>query len=226
MRLILRTFLLVILFNKLFAQNFGIQLLAGNDFYKINSLTKEFNLFDLTKAKVVRDEFKNPLSGEVNLFYETINWGTSFSIDAAYTTYNVSYSRNYPQPLDPFYIKTSKYKIDFARATLSMNYFWKFNFLRNMNILVGGGPAFFITAPVVSDKFIYDTIKDKMSELDFSSDIKIKNSLGAVIFSGMKFKLFNHFGLMTSIKYLMTSKGKYEEPYNFIAIHSGMSINF
>ncbi len=220
--------LILILFSlsEIKSQSFDIQILGGYDFYKINSMEKGFNLFDLTKANIKREEISNPLSAEVNLVYDNINWDLTLSLDAAYTNYNVIYTRNVPQPFDPFYIKKSEYKIDFARATASLNYIRNISLTSKLKLFVGGGPVFFITAPVVSDKFIYNTLKDKISELDLSDDIKLRYSFGAVVQSGIKFKLFNPVDLILSAKYFVTSKGEYEEPYSFAVIHTGLGINF
>ncbi|MGB9703005.1 MAG: hypothetical protein ACPL1A_09850 [Candidatus Kapaibacteriota bacterium] len=216
--------LVLILISNLKSQNLGIQLLVGNDFYKINSLEKGFNLLDLTKANIKREQFKNPFSGELNIVYKNINWGVMLSVDAAYTNYNVIYSRNYPQLNDPFYIKTSQYKIDFARGNISVNYLRNLLLSNNLKLFYGGGPGFSITAPIVSDKFIINTLTNKISELDFSKDIKLKYSLSAVLQSGIVYELFDPVGIILSVKYFITSKGEYEEPYSFASIHAGITI--
>jgi hypothetical protein len=226
MKKIILTIFILISFIEINAQNFGIQILAGSDIYKINSMEKGFNLFDLTKANIKREEFSNPISAELNLVYDKINWNLTLSLDAAYTNYNVVYTRNVPQLFDPFYIKTSKYKIDFARAAASLNYIKNISLTSRLMLFVGGGPTFFITAPVVSDKFIINTLKDKFSELDLSDDIKLRYSFGAIVQSGIKFKVFNPIDLLVTAKYFVTSKGEYEEPYSFAAIHAGFGITF
>lgn len=223
--IILSIFILISLID-IKAQNFEIQFLAGGDIYKINSMEKGFNLLDLTKANIKREGFSNPISAELNLVYDRINWNLTLSLDAAYTNYDVTYTRNVPQLFDPFYIKTSKYKIDFARAAASLIYSKYFPITSRLNLFIGGGPTFFITAPVVSDKFIINTLKDKFSELDLSDDIKLRYSFGAVVQSGIKFQLFNPIDLLLTAKYFVTSKGEYEEPYSFAVIHTGLGINF
>lgn len=212
--------------NEINAQNFGIQFLAGNDFYKINSLEKGFNLSDLTKANIKRESFSNPISVELSLVYNNITWGITLSIDAAYTNYNVLYSRNYPQPFDPFYIKTSEYKVDFLRATVSLNYLKYISLTSKLKLFIGGGLGVFITAPIVSDKFIFNTLKDNHSELNLSNDIKLRYSIGAVLQIGIKYSLFSPVDILLSAKYFITSKGEFEEPYNYAEIHIGLGINF
>lgn len=206
------------------SQNLGIQFLVGNDFYKINSMEKGFNLLDLTKANIKREQFKNPFSGELNVVYKNIKYSVTLSLDASYTNYNIIYSRNYPQPFDPFYIKTSDYKIDFARGNISINYLRNFPLSNKLKLFYGGGPGFSITAPIVSDKFIINTLTNKLSELDFSKDIKLKYSFSAVFQSGFVYELFDPIGIILSVKYLMTSKGEYEEPYSFASVHFGITI--
>lgn len=217
-------FLSIVLFFalniSLSAQRINIGIFVGKDFYSIKELNTSFNLYDLTKAEINRKSFSDPLIAgldfEVNL---NKNYRVELFAEAAYLKYNITYSRNYPEPLDPFNIKTSIYSIDWARANLGISVISSFVKFSNIELSGGGGINYSIIAPVVSDKFLYETLRDKFVELDVSNDIKLKGSIGGHLQANLGYNI-QSVNLIPSIeiKYLFTSEGRYEEPSKFFTL--------
>jgi hypothetical protein len=217
-------FLSIVLFFalniSLSAQRINIGIFVGKDFYSIKELNTSFNLYDLTKAEIDRKSFSDPLIAgldfEVNL---NKNYRVELFAEAAYLKYNITYSRNYPELLNPFNIKTSVYSIDWARANFGVSIISSFINFRNIELSGGGGINYSIIAPVVSDKFLYETLRDKFVELDVSNDIKLKGSIGGHLQANLGYNI-KPLNLIPSIelKYLFTSEGRYEEPSKFFTL--------
>jgi hypothetical protein len=217
-------FLSIVLFFalniSLSAQRINIGIFVGKDFYSIKELNTSFNLYDLTKAEINRKSFSDPLIAgldfEVNL---NKNYRVELFAEAAYLKYNITYSRNYPELLNPFNIKTSVYSIDWARANFGVSIISSFINFRNIELSGGGGINYSIIAPVVSDKFLYETLRDKFVELDVSNDIKLKGSIGGHLQANLGYNI-KPLNLIPSIelKYLFTSEGRYEEPSKFFTL--------
>ena len=220
--------IIFVLNNDLSAQNINIGIFVGKDFYSIKELDKGFNLYDLTKAEINRQSFFDPiiagLDFEVNL---NKNYKVELFAEAAYLKYNVSYSRNYPELLNPFNIKTSVYSIDWARANLGISIISSFIKFSNIELSGGGGINYSIIAPVVSDKFLYETLRDKFTELDVSKDIKLKSSIGGHLQANLGYNI-KPLNLIPSIeiKYLFTSEGRYEEPSKFFTLKMKILYSF
>lgn len=91
----------------------------------------------------------------------------------------------------------------------------------------GFGAGLFIFAPVVSDRFIHNTLLDKFQELDFSKDIKLRYSPGGQLISGLSINP-NKFptNFKVTFRYSITTKGDYEEPYSFLSIYLNLNYIF
>lgn len=225
-------FLSIVLFFalniSLSAQRINIGIFVGKDFYSIKELNTSFNLYDLTKAEINRKSFSDPLIAgldfEVNL---NKNYRVELFAEAAYLKYNITYSRNYPELLNPFNIKTSVYSIDWARANFGVSIISSFINFRNIELSGGGGINYSIIAPVVSDKFLYETLRDKFVELDVSNDIKLKGSIGGHLQANLGYNI-KPLNLIPSIelKYLFTSEGRYEEPSKFFTLKKKVLYSF
>ena len=150
-----------------------------------------------------------------------------FSAEAAYLKYKLYYSRNYPTIYDPFNIKTSSYKVEWARIAF-LTTLEKILFSSQITELyVGLGSGLHIVAPVVSDKFLANTLIDKFMELDPSTDIKLRSSFGGHFLLGFNFKLPSiPVNFFLEGKYTIMPEGDYEEPNTFFTLSSGILYSF
>jgi len=212
----------------LFAQSLEVGLSAGKDFYKITDLSAGFNLQDLTEAKLFRKGFENPMALGIALTYNSVdNYSIGFEGDFNYLEYDVEYTRNVPKLTNPFYIKTTNYKVPWARlgAMLVVDYIpYSFS---GVDFLIGGGLGLQIFAPAVSDKFIYKTLLNKVTELDISKDIDLNFSFSQKINAGFKYKIDKtNIGIAFITSYTFVNNAKDEAPDNFISIKLQLSYLF
>ncbi len=161
--------LLVLLFLpiSIIGQSYEISISLGSDFYQINDASAGFELADLTVAKIDREGFSNPIIlgvGVSSLFSQ--NYIFSIEAEINYLEYLVKYSRNYPQLTNPLYIKTSKYDVPWARLGTSVNLDYIVTTFKDVKLLLGGGLGLNIFSPAVSSDFLYETLLNKVSELD------------------------------------------------------------
>lgn len=209
-------------------QKNSIGIYAGMDFYTIEQLEKSFRLVDLTEVSIKRQSFSNPFLIGINYEHCFENLlALQIYLEGIYLTYFVEYRRNDPQPFDPFYIKISDYNVPWARITFGSNLMKTIPLNKSINFFAGLGAGLFIMAPVVSDNFIYNTLLNKFQELDLSDDIKLRYSPGGQLISGITLNPFNlPINLKIAIKYSLTTKGEYEEPYSILSSYLNINYNF
>jgi len=220
MKKIIYTIVIVFLYFPLNGQSYEINISLGSDFYKIKKLSEGFNLVDLTEAKIIRDGFSNPLAYGVGVNYSSSkNYTISFEVDFNYLEYLVKYSRNYPQLTNPFFIKTSNYNIPWVRLGVFVNIDYNIISYRDIEFLLGGGVGLHIFSPVVSAEFLYDTLLDKLIELDVSDDIRLGVFLSQKIRAGIKYKIINsNFNISAISSYSFINNPEYEAPSNYFGI--------
>ncbi len=201
------------------AQSFEIGISAGKDFYTIPDLSASFKLQDLTEATLERTGFENPMTFGINLGYNSgKNYSIIFEGDFNYLEYDVNYTRNVPKLLDPFYIKTSHYKVPWARlgAMVSFNYI-PYS-IEKLDFVIGGGVGLQIFAPAVSDKFIAKTLFKKISELDLSTDINLNLSFSQKINIGIKYNFNSNINLGIISSYTIVNNAVDEAPDSFLTL--------
>ncbi len=215
-------------FSYLPAQSFEVGVSVGKDFYEIPDLSTGFNLQDLTKAQLSRKGFSNPIAYGLQLTYHSAN-NFSFGLESSfnYLEYNVKYTRNVPKLIDPFYIKTTNYKIPWARLGTMLVFNYIPYSISNVDFIIGGGLGLQIFAPAVSDKFIYKTLLNKLSDLDISKDIELNYSFSQKINAGIKYGISKtniNVSLITS--YTFVNNPKDEAPDNFLGMEIRLSYLF
>ena len=216
--------LILFLSTNLFALGLQIGIYGGKDIYHISKLGVNFQLMDMTEATIEREGRSNPWLLGMNLYYNLKNdLKLGISAEAAYLAYKVHYSRNYPTVYDPFNIKTSKYDLAWARAAILASLVKDVLSTSVGNFYVGIGGGLHVLAPVVSDKFVFDTLWDKFMELDTSTDINLIYKFGGFAIFGFQFNPFQSpIKLQLEGKYHLTSQSKYEEPDNFLSVDLGL----
>jgi hypothetical protein len=222
---------LIVLFlfsSESFATEFGVGIHGGKDFYSISNLKTGFRLLDLTEASVSRDGFANPWVVGVSFSFKiNRNWKMRINGDVVLVKYEVLFTRNYPTLYDPFYIKTSEYKIDWGRAAILGTVERDWQISDHFYVFGGTGGGLYILAPVVSDKFLVNTLLDKFMELDISKDIEMSYKLGAHALLGLEAVTFSDkVSFRIEGRYSFMSEGKYEEPTRFFSVFSGIIFNF
>ena len=228
-KIIALCFVLALLFaSSSFAFDFGLGIYAGKDVYKIPNLEAGFQLLDLTEASISRQGFSNPwLVGVSASFGINRNWSLRISGDVVLVKYEVSYSRNEPTFTNPFYVKTSTYKIDWGRAAIlgTLQRHWRIS--NHLSLLTGTGGGLYILAPVVSDKFLVNTLVNRLLELNVSRDIDMSYKAGLHGLLGMEVAMLaGKMGLKLEGRYSLMSKGRYEEPTRFFSIFSCLVFHF
>ncbi len=211
-----------------FAVDFGVGIHCGKDFYSITNLKSGFRLLDLTEASITRIGFEDPWAIGVSLAFGIAqNWTIRINGDFVLVKYDVLFTRNYPIFNNPFYIKTSKYNIEWGRAAIlgTMERNWKIS--DHFYAIGGAGGGLYALAPVVSDKFMVNTLRNKFMELDVSRDIEMSYKFGAHILFGLEAVTFSDkVSFRIEGRYSFMSEGKYEEPTHFFSVFSGIIFNF
>lgn len=210
------------------AIDLGVGLYGGKDFYSISNISRGFNLMDLTEASISRRGFSNPWLFAISLYFNMNgNWRIRFSGDLVMVKYKVLYSRTEPTIYNPFYVRTSTYKIKWGRMAIwgSLEKYWQIS--DRISFFADGGGGLFVLAPVVSDKFIMNTLLNKFMELDVSKDIDMSYKFGGLASLGMEAVLLKdkiHFRIEG--RYNIMLAGRYEEPTNFLSLESGFIFRF
>ena len=201
-------------------QSYEIGISVGKDFYSISNLSTGFNLQDLTEAKLSRTGFENPMSFGINLGYNSNkNYSIIFESSFNYLEYDVEYIRKVPKLIDPFYIKTTNYKVPWARLGTMFTFNYIPYSVSGLDFFIGGGLGLQIFAPAVSDEFIYKTLLNKLSELDISSDIDLNYSFSQKINAGIKYNINNsYFNIAFISSYTFVNNAVYEAPDNFFTM--------
>lgn len=202
------------------AQPYQIGISVGKDFYAIPNMSVGFNLQDLTEAELSRTGFQNPLSLGINFGYNP-NKKYSIIIDADfnYLEYDVVYTRNVPELFNPGNIEITDYKIPWARfaTMLSLNYI-PYS-VGGFDFFVGGGLGFQVFAPAVSDKFILETLLDKLSQLNISTEIDLNYSFSQKINVGIKYNIdSSNFNVAITTSYVFVNNAVYEAPNKFLTM--------
>ena len=212
--------LLLFSFSCISAQSYEIGISVGKDIYEISNLSKGFQLQDLTEAKLSRTGFSNPVSFGLNFGYNSSKkYAINFEADFNYLEYDVDYTRNVPQLTDPFYIKTTNYKVPWARLGTMLSFNYVPYSLNGFDLFVGGGLGLQIFAPAVSDKFIYETLLNKLSELDTSTDIDLNYSFSQKINAGFKYRIDKtNINITFLSSYTFVNNAVYEAPSDFLGI--------
>ncbi len=199
-------------------QSYEINISLGSDFYQINDASTGFELADLTAAKIDREGFSNPIILGIGVSY-LFSKKYIFSIEAEinYLEYLVKYSRNYPQLTNPLYIKTSKYDVPWARLGTSVNLDYIVSTYKDVKLLLGGGLGLNIFSPAVSSDFLYETLLNKLSELDISDDISLGVFISPKLRTGIKYKIRNSkFIVSLFSNYSFVFNSEYEAPDSYM----------
>jgi len=199
-------------------QSYEINISLGSDFYKINDASTGFELADLTAAKIDREGFSNPMLLGVGLSYSlSPKYILSLEADFNYLQYSVKYSRNYPKLTNLLYIKTSNYDVPWARLGTSVNLDYIVTTFGDVKFLLGGGLGVNIFSPAVSSDFLYDTLLDKLSELDISDDISLGVFISPKLRGGIKYKIRNSkFNISLISNYSFVFNSEYEAPKSYM----------
>ena len=230
----MKTKLPVMLFTLLFLApaasgiGFNLGIYGGKDFYSISEMSREFRLMDLTEASIRREGFKNPWILGVNAQLNFIlGWSLNLSAEGTVRKYSVRYSRNYPVPNDPNNIKTSEYEVSWGRVAILATLKKNLLVLPTFKIYSGLGAGIHLIAPVVSDKFLVNTLADKSVELDPSADVELESRFGGQLLVGAQFSPpLSPLKFKLDAKYLLTSTGDYEEPTHFLNLTLGIMFGF
>ncbi len=213
-------FLLTILISTSRGIDFGLHI--GKDFYTIPNMAKGFHLadVDLTAAYIEREGFTNPWILGLDLQFK-LPGGLRLkaSAEGTYLQYHVLYIRNQPKPGDPLYKETSEYEVTWARAALLGTITKDLLPLPIFRFYAGAGGGVHLVAPVVSDKFLINTLTDKFAELDPTTDVKIDPRFGFHLVLGLAI----HppalpLNIVVEGKYSFLPRGEYEEPHRFATV--------
>jgi len=206
---------------------FGIY--GGKDLYRIDDLERGFNLIDLTQASVSRTGFGNPWLFGVDLAYGLgKGFYFDFTAEGVYLKYDLNYTVSFPLPHDPFNKETNYYSVEWARFAFLLSLQKTVVTTDFFDFYLGVGGGLHLIAPVVSDKFLMMTLKDKFDKFDPSTDVSLEQKIGGNASLGfvvhpfsvpLKFKLEG--------KYTTMPPGDYEEPNSFFSVFAGIiySIN-
>jgi len=127
---------------------------------------------------------------------------------------------NYPTIDDPLHIKTDSYDVPWGRASAILTVEKNLISLPTFSFYGGFGGGMHWVAPVVSDKFLFDTLLNKTLELDPSTDVELQQVFAVHGLVGLSFRMplmpikFSFEG-----KYTVMPQGSYEEPSQFFSIY-------
>ncbi len=224
--LFLAVFMLMTLSQYAAELNLGVY--GGKDFYRIEDMNRGFNLIDLTEASINRTGFENPWMLGIDFDF-SLGKGFSLSLAAegVYLLYDVTYTVNFPLPQDPFNKETSYYDVEWARFAFQLNLRKNLFTTDFFDLYLGLGGGLHMIAPVVSDKFLMMTLKDKFDEFDPSTDVSLDTKFGGNAGLGFLIHPFS-FPLKFRVegKYTMMPAGDYEEPDAFFSILAGIVYGF
>lgn len=206
-----------------FSINFGV----GKDFYTIEAIeNKEFSLWDGTPALVERDEISNPFYANLQLEYQSGSLIYGLALAGAYQKYHMKYYyselRVPPHPTDN---KTEE-DVIWARIEINPVLLYEIELNKSLAFDFGIGGGLQIMAPVVSDKFIYETTLNKALDLDFTDEVELAYLFNGKAIARAKFKITSNFSLGAEANYLMVQKGDYEQPSNFFTAFVFLGITF
>ena len=214
-----------------FGLGIGLGIHGGMDRYEIPALDRSVKLADLTQVGVVREGFKNPVMGGVDLFINTLPViDLQVSVDASKMTYPVRYIR--PNLYNPFKKDTTNYDVPFGRlgvyVSIKKNLVAFPPVLHTLSIYVGGGVGAHFIAPVVSEKYVFDHLKTAAEDLNtdeiLKEDIKKNMVYGWHLLIGLRLKVpILPFQIFGEGKMTFVPEGKYEQPSKFPSLYAGIA---
>jgi hypothetical protein len=220
--------LVLLLSSPLYAGELSFSIYGGKDFYRIEYMKRGFNLIDLTEASINRTGFENPWLLGVDFGFCIGNgFSLDFAAEGVYLKYDVNYTVSFPFPNDPLNKKTSYYDVEWARFALFLTLRKTIISTKYFQLYGGLGGGLHLIAPVVSDRFLMMTLKDKFDEFDPSTDVSLSNKFGGNANMGIRIIPFAiPLKFKAEAKYTMMQKGDYEEPDSFFSVLFGIIYNF
>ncbi len=214
-----------------FGLGIGVGIHGGMDYFEIPSLDRSVKLADLTQVGIVREGFKNPVMGGIDIFVNTLPIiDLQVSLDVSKLTYPLQYIR--PNLYNPLKKDTTNYDVPFGRVgidlTVKKNLIVFPPVLKTLAIYAGGGVGAHYIAPVVSEQYVFDKLQTAAEELNtdeiFKEDIKENMVYGWHLLLGLRLKLpilpiqFFGEGKMTFVP-----AGKYEQPSKIPSLYAGLA---
>ncbi len=214
-----------------FGLGIGVGIHGGLDRFEIPSLDRSFKLADLTQVGVVREGFQNPKMAGLDLFVNTLPViDLQISVDASKMTYPLLYIR--PNLYNPLQSDTTHYDVPFGRlgvyVSVKKNLIVFPPILKTLAVYVGGGVGAHYIAPVVSEKYILDHLKNAAEDLNtdeiLKEDIKKNMTYGWHLLVGIRLKVpilpVQVFG---EGKMNFVPQGKYDQPSKFPSLYAGLA---
>lgn len=104
-----------------------------------------------------------------------------------------------------------------ARLGTSVNLDYIVTTYKDVNFLLGGGLGLNIFSPAVSSDFLYETLLNKLSELDISDDISLGVFISPKLRGGIKYKIRNSkFNISLFSNYSFVFNSEYEAPDSYM----------
>ena len=196
---------------------------GGMDMVTIESYEKSFELESQEMVTFKRDEISNPMliGGKVSLDLLPII-DLEVGADFAWKEYHWRY-------VTPIYSDNG----DVTFARINVNFTVKRTFLsfppavKVFSVYGGlGGDLQFIT-PVLCEKLIVENLETASEKMDAVELVKKGTKSGFHILAGVKFKPpVMPVGVDVNVKYILSSKGDYEEPGSFSSVYGGLFVSF
>lgn len=198
---------------------------GGMDMVTIDSYGRDFALGSDT-VRLERDEISNPMliGGKISLDLLPVI-DLEVGADFAWKQYHYLYD------VPPFPQYSDSGDITFAR--INVNFTVKRTFLsfppavKVFSVYGGlGGDLQFIT-PVLCEEVILDNLTTANTEMDAVKLIEKGTKYGFHILAGIKIKPpVMPVGVDMNVKYILSSKGDYEEPGSFSSVYGGLFVSF
>ncbi len=196
---------------------------GGMDMVTIESYEKSFELESQEMVTFKRDEISNPMliGGKVSLDLLPVI-DLEVGADFAWKEYHWRY-------VTPIYSDNG----DVSFARINVNFTVKRTFLsfppavKVFSVYGGlGGDLQFIT-PVLCEDLILEKLKTAEAVMDTEELIKRGTKSGFHILAGIKIKPpVMPVGVDVNVKYILSSKGDYEEPESFSSVYGGLFVSF
>jgi len=213
--------LFFLMFGFVYAQKITLGIGAGMDFYTIKGQSSNFYLSDATPSFLEREEVSNPFSvtAELKIKHENIAYGGN--IDVVYKEYNVAFNKYLSQVINPIIglmgtdTVTTNTQAPWLRAGL--NVFVLYNLLKRKAFVfrLGGGLGLQIVAPIVTEKFLVETVENKLQTFDPTTDVDPEVLKNFELRLEADYALSERWNLCGTIEFLFVQKGKYDEPSSF-----------
>ncbi len=213
----------------LYGQTFSISTNIGIENYTIPSVKQNFNLLDGTPSFIEREEVSNPLNAGLQIRYEKNKMIFGIDADIAYKEYNVRYGNLSALSLPPFSTDTlfsSDYSVPWVRVGLNLIILYNILDVNSFKINAGFGGGLQAVAPVVSETFLRNTLLKKFETLDVSTDVSPEYLGNGKIIAEALYSFTKSISVGVEGSYLLLSKGKNEQPENFVVLKTKLLISF